>query len=329
MSNEVKVSVLCITYNQKDYISDALDSFINQKTNFKYEILVNDDCSTDGTKDIVIEYAKRYPDIIKPIFHEENQYSKGVSPIRDVLIPKAVGKYIAICEGDDYWIDNHKLQIQYDFMEKYPECSLCVHNAFLVDTEKKIIGKVKTSDIDKKIPIRDVLVEGGDFIATSSTFARLPKDKNIPSYFDILTLDYTWQIFFASCGAYTYCFEKVMSVYRQGGSGSWSSLQKTDFQAYKLREKKLLEDKCKLRKAFDRYNGGKFTDYVKEADLYDTIKCAVCVKECGELKKKKYLQYINSLKKKERLRYYLLIYFPGVFQKYQEFKKIIKQKVFR
>ena len=99
MSNEVKVSVLCITYNQKDYISDALDSFINQKTNFKYEILVNDDCSTDGTKDIVIEYAKRYPDIIKPIFHEENQYSKGVSPIRDVLIPKAVGKYIAICEG--------------------------------------------------------------------------------------------------------------------------------------------------------------------------------------------------------------------------------------
>lgn len=92
MSNEVKVSVLCITYNQKDYISDALDSFINQKTNFKYEILVNDDCSTDGTKDIVIEYAKRYPDIIKPIFHEENQYSKGVSPIRDVLIPKAVGK---------------------------------------------------------------------------------------------------------------------------------------------------------------------------------------------------------------------------------------------
>ena len=193
----------------------------------------------------------------------------------------------------------------------------------------KIIGKVKTSDIDKKIPIRDVLVEGGDFIATSSTFARLPKDKNIPSYFDILTLDYTWQIFFASCGAYTYCFEKVMSVYRQGGSGSWSSLQKTDFQAYKLREKKLLEDKCKLRKAFDRYNGGKFTDYVKEADLYDTIKCAVCVKECGELKKKKYLQYINSLKKKERLRYYLLIYFPGVFQKYQEFKKIIKQKVFR
>lgn len=76
MSNEVKVSVLCITYNQKDYISDALDSFINQKTNFKYEILVNDDCSTDGTKDIVIEYAKRYPDIIKPFFMKRTSILK-------------------------------------------------------------------------------------------------------------------------------------------------------------------------------------------------------------------------------------------------------------
>ena len=203
MNEEIKVSVLCLTYNHENYIADALSSFIQQKSNFKYEILVNDDCSTDRTTEIVKEYALKYPDIIKPIFHEENQYSKGVSPIRDILIPGAKGKYIAICEGDDYWIDDHKLQIQYDYMENHSECSLCVHNAYLVDEDKQNIGIVKTSDGNEKISIKDVLVQGGDFIATSSIFARLPQDKKIPSYFDILCLDYTWQIFFASCGKYT------------------------------------------------------------------------------------------------------------------------------
>ena len=164
MNDDIKVSVLCLTYNQENYIADALNSFVQQKTTFKYEILVNDDCSTDRTTDIVREYALKYPDIIKPIFHEENQYSKGVSPIRDILIPGANGKYIAICEGDDYWIDEYKLQSQYDYMEEHPECSLCVHNAYLVDDDKNNIGIVRTSDNDEKISIKDVMVKGGDFI---------------------------------------------------------------------------------------------------------------------------------------------------------------------
>ena len=127
MNEEIKVSVLCLTYNHENYIADALSSFIQQKTNFKYEILVNDDCSTDRTTEIVKEYALKYPDIIKPIFHEENQYSKGVSPIRDILIPGAKGKYIAICEGDDYWCDDKKLQKQVDLKEKNPSASVRVH----------------------------------------------------------------------------------------------------------------------------------------------------------------------------------------------------------
>lgn len=327
MNEDIKVSVLCIAYNHENYISDALKSFVQQKTSFKYEILVNDDCSTDRTQEIVMEYALKYPDIIKPIFHEENQYSKGVSPIRDILIPKAKGKYIAICEGDDYWIDDCKLQTQYDYMENHPECSLCVHNAYMVDDDKNNIGVVKTSNGNEKISIKDVLVKGGDFIATSSTFARLPEDKIIPSYFDILCLDYTWQIFFASCGKYTYCFENPMSVYRIGGSGSWSSLHDTDFNAYKLREKKLYDKKCKMRAKFNQHNDCKFTAFVEEADLYDYIKCAVCVEEYSKLKKEKCMKYIRKLKRKERIRYYLLIFCPTVFHKYKELKNILKKSI--
>ena len=325
MNDDIKVSVLCLTYNQENYIADALNSFVQQKTTFKYEILVNDDCSTDRTTDIVREYALKYPDIIKPIFHEENQYSKGVSPIRDILIPVANGKYIAICEGDDYWIDEYKLQSQYDYMEEHPECSLCVHNAYLVDDDKNNIGIVRTSDNDEKISIKDVMVKGGDFIATSSIFARLPEGKIIPPYFDVLCLDYTWQIFFASCGKYVYCFEKPMSVYRIGSSGSWSSLHDSNFNAYMIREKKMYEKKCKMRAEFNKYNNFKFTDFVKEADLYDYIKCAVCVEEYSKLKNKKCMKYIRGLKIKERIRYYLLIFCPRVFQKCKELKDILKK----
>ena len=105
---------------------------INKRNNFKYEILVNDDCSTDRTTEIVKEYALKYPDIIKPIFHEENQYSKGVSPIRDILIPGAKGKYIAICEGDDYWTDSRKLSIQIKMLEANQSFSATAHQSTVI-----------------------------------------------------------------------------------------------------------------------------------------------------------------------------------------------------
>ena len=326
MNEEIMVSVLCITYNQKKYISDALNSFVNQKTTFKYEILVNDDCSTDGTKEIVEKYAKDYPNLVKPIFHEENQYSKGFSPIRDFLIPAAKGKYIAICEGDDYWICDNKLQLQYDYMESHPKCYLCVHDTFLVDKDKNVIGKVNTSRCGNEISLKDVLVEGGDFIATSSVFAKLLDNKYIPKYFDILTLDYTWQIFFASCGNYTYCFEEPMSVYRQGAEGAWSSLCQKDFEAYKVREKNLLEKKIRMREAFNKENNDIYKDFVEEADTYDTIKCAICTKDFDVLKQKKYKEYIRKLGIKEQLRYFLLVHAPFVFGIYKKIKKVGKHK---
>ena len=124
------VSICCITYNHAPYIRQCLDGFLMQKTNFKYEIVIHDDCSTDGTTEIIKEYAFKYPDIFVPLYEDENQYSKGVRGISAKFVyPKARGKYIALCEGDDYWIDENKLQIQVDFLERNPEYTMCFHNA--------------------------------------------------------------------------------------------------------------------------------------------------------------------------------------------------------
>lgn len=127
--NTIMVSICCITFNHVNFIRQCLEGFIMQKTNFKYEVIVNDDCSTDGTTEIIKEYEQKYPDIIKPIYHEENQWSKGIRRILATFVyPKAHGKYYALCEGDDYWIDPFKLQKQVDLLEKNPNISLCGTN---------------------------------------------------------------------------------------------------------------------------------------------------------------------------------------------------------
>lgn len=120
------VSISCITYNHASYIKECIDGFLMQKTNFNFEVLIHDDHSTDGTEEIIKEYAKQYPDIIKPLFEKENQYSLG-KPIGSAVwnLPRARGKYIAICEGDDYWIDPYKLQKQVDFLESHPDYGMC------------------------------------------------------------------------------------------------------------------------------------------------------------------------------------------------------------
>lgn len=136
--NTPQVSVKCITFNQAKFISNAIDSFLSQITTFPFEIVIHDDCSTDGTQEVLKKYQKRYPNIITVLFEEENQYSKGNS-INEIMKPYLNGTYIALCEGDDCWCDSFKLQKQYEFMIKNPDCSLCCHNTVInyLDNNKK------------------------------------------------------------------------------------------------------------------------------------------------------------------------------------------------
>lgn len=127
----VLVSIFCETYNHRAYVKDALEGFLMQKTNFEFEVLIHDDASTDGTQDVIREYASKYPHIIKPIYQIENQYSKGISIWSKIQYPRAEGKYIAICEGDDYWTDPLKLQKQIDFLEESPDYIMVFTNAII------------------------------------------------------------------------------------------------------------------------------------------------------------------------------------------------------
>jgi glycosyltransferase involved in cell wall biosynthesis len=125
------VTVWCLTYNQRDFIRDALDGFVMQKTTFPFEVVVHDDASSDGTTDIVLEYARRYPNIIYPMIEKENQWKKGgLKKIISIMNENHChSKYIAFCEGDDYWIDPLKLQKQVTFLDYNPDYSMCFHSA--------------------------------------------------------------------------------------------------------------------------------------------------------------------------------------------------------
>lgn len=130
------VSISCITYNHENFIRDAIEGFLMQKTTFPVEILIHDDASTDKTASIVREYEEKYPHLIKPIYQTENQYSKRDGSIGRIQRGRARGKYYATCEGDDYWIDPLKLQKQVDFLEENSEYSMCFTNAEVVDCRK-------------------------------------------------------------------------------------------------------------------------------------------------------------------------------------------------
>lgn len=146
----ILVSIVCLTYNHERYISDALDSFLAQKTNFNFEIIIHDDASTDKTVEIVSLYAAKYPEIIRPIYQTENQYVKeGLFSIYNLAFQKCSGKYIAYCEGDDWYSDPCKLQKQVDFMDAHPDHGL-VHTGFR--RFKHDIGRMSSYDSTKHMP---------------------------------------------------------------------------------------------------------------------------------------------------------------------------------
>ena len=139
MSKQIKLSILVPVYNHESFLRECLDGIMMQKTNFAFEAIVHDDVSTDGSAVIIREYAKKYPDIIKPIYEKENVYSQG--KLDEVLVAASSGEYTAICEGDDYWTDSLKLQKQVDFLERHPEYGCCCHRFVEYYEDTKSLSK--------------------------------------------------------------------------------------------------------------------------------------------------------------------------------------------
>lgn len=136
-NDEIMVSVVCDVYNHEPYLRQCFDGFVMQKTNFKFEILVHDDASTDKSADIIMEYTNKYPNLFKPIIQKENQYSKGIGIWKTYQFPRVKGKYVALCEGDDYWTDSMKLQKQYDLLESHPSCTISFHRVRCITSDGK------------------------------------------------------------------------------------------------------------------------------------------------------------------------------------------------
>lgn len=312
MKNEIMVSVACITFNHEAYIAEAIESFLEQKTNFKFEILIHDDASTDRTPEILKEYEKRYPDLIKVIYQSQNQYSQGVD-VDFLITQKAIGRYLAICEGDDFWIDPQKLQRQFDFMEKCPQCSLCVHNAYIVNQHgkrKKILLSEKKS---RDFSTEEVIEGGGALFATSSLFYRRRFDGNKPLFYQISPVgDYPLAINLALQGKVHYLPQK-MSVYRVGVEGSWTETEMDTFQ----KRKKHYEEIANVLDELNAYTGYCYQQTIEKTKTKNEVKLLVQCGKFSQLKSGKYHEVYRDLHRKEKFKIFVKEHFPNLLKKIQ------------
>lgn len=241
MANEIEVSVLCLAYNHKKYIKQALDSIITQKTQFPFEVVVHDDNSTDGTTEIIKQYAESYPDLIHPIYECENQFSNGKDVFLDLSLPHIKGKYIALCECDDYWTDDSKLQRQYDIMETHPELDMCACRAVEISGVNGLeLQEIRPKKEDSILTAAEVILEGGRYLATASLFFRKSIITWQMGFEKIFCFDYTHQIKGALRGG-IYYLDRKMVAYRRGVEGSWTVRVEKDKEKRDLYKKKEVE----------------------------------------------------------------------------------------
>lgn len=216
------LSIICTTYNQEKFIAKSLEGFIMQKTNFPIEIIVHDDASTDNTVEIIKEYEAQFPNLFVNIYQAENQLSKGIDRVTRITFAAARGKYIAWCEGDDYWTDPNKLQKQVDFLEANPDYSICFHQAksLFEDGSEILYNQIAH---DASFDILDLTQ--GNFISTASCVFRVHDHiRSIPDWFLKLSVgDWGIHMLNASKGKIFFMCD-CMSVYRIHSGGMWASL---------------------------------------------------------------------------------------------------------
>ncbi|WP_332648208.1 glycosyltransferase family 2 protein [Lysinibacillus sp. 54212] len=294
---DILVSIHCAAYNHEKYIADAIEGFLMQKTNFKFEVLIHDDASTDKTAEIIREYEKQHPDIIKPIYQTENQYSKGIS-ISKLNLQRAQGKYIAICEGDDYWTDPYKLQKQAVYMEEHPECSLCVHGGYVVNaSDKHFIAKIRANKGNKVFNTEEVIEGGGGLFITNSMFYPLKYANNRPDFFKNAPVgDYPLAINLSLLGT-VYYIDEPMSEYRTGVSNSW-----TDRNASSISKK--VEHYSKIATMLDEINDytlGKFENALERRKYQDQLLLFIEQRKYKEARSGKNKEFYLALSYKRRI----------------------------
>lgn len=230
------VSVVCTTYNHEAYVEDAIRGFLIQKTDFPFEIILHDDVSTDNTQRIINRYAAAYPNIIRTVFQEQNQYSQGAM-ILMLASSYAAGDFIAFCEGDDYWIAADKLQTQVDALRELPGCEMCFHSAVMTVREvPEDVLFCRRAEGNRLFDVRPIIRCGGSFMPTASMlirrsfFDRAFRDSG--SFYRRFMMGFFFQIHCSLAGGAVY-IDRPMSVYRSFSEGSWTQTVSTDPVFYK------------------------------------------------------------------------------------------------
>ena len=254
---EPLLSVKCMTYNHEKYIAQTLDGFLMQRTDFPFEVLIHDDASTDGTIDVIKAYVKKFPKILKPIFEEENLYSKNDGSHHKKIDAAIKGAYVAICEGDDYWIDSHKLQMQVGFLRVNPDYGMCYTQAREYIEDKARYGSV----IGSGECGLDQLMESNAISNLTVCFRKELYKKYLldikPATRSWLAGDYPMWLWFAYNSKIKY-FEVVTAVYRilrESASHSVDIEKQISFAKSDNDVRCFFAEKynCKFNNTFDEY----------------------------------------------------------------------------
>ena len=310
--SDIKVSVICNTYNHGDYIRDALEGFVMQKTDFAYEVLVHDDASTDNTAEIIRQYEEKYPDIIKPICQIENQHSQKIPITTTYQLPRAQGKYIALCEGDDYWTDPLKLQKQYDAMEAHPEVDICAHAAFRVDQVSGEECLISPSETERILTAEEVIRGGGGFVMTASLFYRKSLDEKMPEFRKIRNFDYSLQMHGALRGG-MYFLNDTMSVYRWHVPGSWTMRVELNLGVEK---RKYVEQVNSVLRQLDIDTDNKFSEIIDYKIRKNEFFILAEEERHRELLTDRYKRVFKDQKLSNRVKIRISAYFPWLRKLY-------------
>lgn len=261
------VSICCITYNHEHYIEEALNSFLIQETNFPFEIIVQDDASSDYTANIIKKYEENYPRLIKAIYYKENQYSQGHRPSL-LAFPFCKGDYIAICEGDDFWTCSYKLQKQVETLKLYPHINMCIHSANCINTETNeeiIIGKYGKHEYEI-IPTEYIIEKTFGQIPTASTMIKRTITQELINFMSQNSNTIVGDIylhFFGSKNGGAIYINEPMSCYRLNTIGSFTHQFKND-SSLRLRH---LESRVSSYLILDQLSSREFSTSFKKSNL--------------------------------------------------------------
>jgi len=315
------VSINCITFNHEKYISKSIDSFLSQVTNFEFEILIGEDCSTDNTRKIVEEYVYKFPNKIKLITSNKNV---GMIKNFERVKENSKGKYIAICEGDDYWTDPYKLQKQVNFMEENPECSMCYHAAEIIDARNNNrLGFTRPYNKTFILPSEKLFIGGGHICPTASIlYIRKLMIKPPNFYYESPVVDHALALVLSNQGKVGY-IDQVMSVRNLWVPGSWN----TEFQNEQTKNKKIthLNKMIKVLDDFNEYSVEKWRNDVNK-NLYSwKVELYILRGNTKPLKNEEIKKIFKKLNKKQQLKIYSILTMPRLYKKLAILKQQIKK----